>query len=99
MSLIPCPPPAHRTGRAQFAHPALGLASHRGMQTPGPTLGRQTDQSSVAEDLVSWKPTGPPPSELLPANKEMACTCEDETIHPPVRPGNRSIAEVAAPTA
>ena len=50
LAIVPFPPPAHRTGRADFSHPALQAISHEGMQHTA-TLPAELEDLAGLEDV------------------------------------------------
>jgi hypothetical protein len=50
LAIVPFPLPAHRTGRADFPHPALQAISHEGMQRAA-TLPAGLEDLAVLEDV------------------------------------------------
>lgn len=66
VGIAPFPFPAHRTGRADFPHPALRLASSRGTRRWSNVHASQTQDAEFAEDLIVGEPLRAAPLHLAP---------------------------------
>src|ERR1019366_579770 len=79
----PFPPPAHRTGREDFPHPALGEGSHFRPRKVGGLL-RKTDQTKLAVQRGFREPTGARPADLVLGAQPLTQPFADVLIHRPV---------------
>lgn len=59
--------PAHRTGRADFPHPALGRVSRGDMRRHPPSTGGGRQYAQFAKHIVDGKLPASRPSHLVPS--------------------------------
>lgn len=80
----PFPFPAHRTGRADFPHPALRLASPQGLRLGLKMHASETDDTEVSIDDFSREDPGRPGLHLVPLAKEVAHAVVDVMVNRPI---------------
>src|SRR5882757_9261213 len=82
VAIAPFPLPAHRTGRADFPHPALRPASSQGPRRwSHGLLGAQTEDAKLAEHGVSREPCGPARRDLVTLDQEALHACHDMIVN------------------
>src|SRR5215813_1632491 len=103
----PFPIPAHRTGRADFRHPALRLDSSHVVRYRVPWLrincqwtkmhAAQAQHAVGPEDFSCGEPAGATRSHLVPPTEEVAHPVVDVVVNGPVGHQARPVAEVRGP--
>jgi len=94
MANTPFPVPAHRTGRADFRHPALRPVSSRGIRRGNPGQAFETQQAAFSMDNFKREPPCATPCHLVPSGKEVSYALIDIVVDSPVGRTPRSEAEV-----
>jgi hypothetical protein len=76
--------PAHRTGRAVFPDPALGLVSRQGMQARHPpAIPQPYEAQLLVEVSVAERPV-PPPGDLVSTHQELPEQSLGVAVHRPI---------------
>src|SRR5215217_3048043 len=97
-AIAPFPLPAHRTGRADFPHPALRPASSQGPRRRSHgLLGTQTEDSKLAEHDVSGEPCGPARRDLVTLDQEVLHARHDMVVDGAISRRAGAKVEVARP--
>src|SRR6185295_4199803 len=97
-AITPFPIPAHRTGRADFRHPALRPASPRGIRRGNSGQAFETQQAAFSVDNFKREPNRAAPCHLVPSGKEVSYALIDIVVDSPAGRTPRSEAEVVRPT-
>src|SRR6202023_3340866 len=80
MANTPFPVPAHRTGRADFRHPALRPVSSRGIRRGSPGQTFETQQAAFSVDNFKREPPCAAPCHLVPSGKEVSYALIDIVV-------------------
>jgi hypothetical protein len=97
-AITPFPIPAHRTGHADFRHPALRPVSSRGIRRGSPWQAFETQQAAFSVDNFKREPPCSAPCHLVPSGKEVSYAFIDIVVDSPVARTQRSEAEVVRPS-
>ena len=97
VAIAPFPLPAHRTGRADFPHPALRLASLQGPRLRLVCREPEVVYAKCTAHSLDGKPPRAAPAHLVPPSQESANSREDMVVDCPVGAPPRTIAEVGGP--
>ena len=81
MASAPFPIPAHRTGRADFRHPALRLASPQGTRRGRSGQAFETQQAEFSIDNLEGEPTRTAPCHFVPSGEEVAHALIDVVVN------------------
>ena len=97
--MAPCPVSAHRTGRADFPHPALRLVSRRGTRLRADRQRSHSVHPERAKHLLGRETPGPARRDLMPSPKKATHAAVDVVVDRSTggRPG--AVAEVGRPAA
>src|SRR5215510_7844840 len=90
----PFPILARRTGRADFRHPALRLASPRGTRRGSSGHAFEARQAAFSVNDITREADGAAPGHLVPSGEEVAHTFIDIAVDSAECRANRSVAEV-----
>ena len=93
MANAPFPIPAHRTGRADFRHPALRPASSPGYRRWPKMHASKVDDAEVPEDILTAEPSCSPSLHLVPLDEEVAHAV-DMVVDGPIGRQAGSVAEL-----
>src|SRR6202162_1690722 len=97
VAIAPFPLPAHRTGRADFPHPALRPASSQGPRRLSHGEFAQAHHAELAEDVRIREPSGPLRRDLVPLDQEVPYARGDMMVDRAVGRRTGSVVEVACP--
>src|SRR5437867_6221832 len=95
--MTPSPIPAHRTGRADFPHPALRLVSRSGTRTRPQLQRSQPQDSQFSEDPLSREAPDAARWHLVAASEEVPHAVIDVVVHSPIGHCACPMAEVGRP--
>jgi hypothetical protein len=98
-AVAPFPVPAHRTGRADFPHPALRLVSRSGSRSRPHVQRPQSLDSELVEDHFGREPPGTSPRCLVATSEKVASTFVDVVVRRSVRHQTGAVVEVVRPAA
>src|SRR5437879_6529605 len=96
-AITPFPIPAHRTGRADFPHPALRLVSRRGSRPSTDVQRTQPGDPERAEDLLGWEAPGPTRRDLMPSCQKVTRAGVDVVVDGAIGHQTSAVAEVVGP--
>jgi len=82
MANAPFPIPAHRTGHADFRHPALRLASPQGTRRGSERRAFEAQQAEFSVDNVAREPLAAAPCHPVPSGEEVAHALIDVSVNP-----------------
>ena len=97
-AITPFPVPAHRTGRADFRHPALRPASSRGIRRGSSGQAFKTQQAALSVDYFKGEPPCAAPGHLVPSGEEVSYALIDIVVDRTEGRTPGSVAEVVRPT-
>src|SRR3954451_13001160 len=98
-AMPPFPIPAHRTGRADFPHPALRLVSRHDSRAGTDVQRTQPENAERAEDLLGWEAPGPARRDLMPSCQKVTRAGVDVVVNGAIRHQTGAVAEVVGPPA
>ncbi len=98
-SMSPFPAPAHRTGRADFPHPALRWASRGSSRRLGTHRAAEPTGSELGDDPVDRELLCPARRHLVAASQGVAHALREVSFHRPVGEEGSAVAEVVPPAA
>src|SRR5260370_36358846 len=93
----PSPIPAHRTGRADFPHPALRLVSRDGSRLSPQVHPSKPQDPQFAEDRAVIEAACAPRGHLVATPEKVAYAFVDVVIHSPIGEKTSPVAEVVGP--
>src|SRR5436309_1314563 len=96
LAIAPFPLPAHRTGRADFPHPALRPASSQDPRLWSHGLpGSQTEDTKLTEHDLSREPCGPSRRDLVTLDQESLHARHDVVVNGAIGGRAGAVVEVA----
>lgn len=98
VAITPFPTLAHRTGRADFRHPALRPASSQGSRHGNSGQAFETQQAAFSMDNVEGEPPCAAPCHLMPPGEEVSNALINIVVDSTESRSPRSETEVVRPT-